>query len=868
MRGFFTLAALCLMGAFSWAQTGTISGTIKDAATGEALIGANIYLEGTTSGTVTDFNGAYILRASAGEQVLIVSYLGYAAVSQRVFVDAGSQQVINISLAPSRLLSEEVVVSASRKAEKLTNAPATISVINAQAIAELPSFNVAELLGRQRGVDYVRAGVLGIGVNARGFNSAFNPKNLQVNDGRFSTLIATGLPLGALSTTVKEDVERVEVVLGPSSALFGPNAHNGLINTITKDPRTSQGTTIAVGIGNQNVLSTRLRHATKFSDKLAWKISAEYTQGTEFDFTDTVYYFNTAFDNPLFGGPGNGTGVIYHAEPELEMDPRNAFSSGNPKNLLSGEESPYNFSSLRGETSLYYSVNSSSDVILSYGGSLSNNIGNTNAGRNLIKDWQVHWLQARYVSPRIFAQVYHTISSTEDTYAMNQRTQNYWSFVDAGFEPQVAWERSLNEQWFGITPQIGIPLNRGSNFQDNSRRWNAEAQYNNKIAALGIDFIGGLQYQYDIANSNGTYLLDADGEIKIGQIGGYLQLERRFGTNFKTVLAARADNHDLYGFNFIPKAALVYFNDNGAFRLTYGKGIAAPTILNLEANIFGGVLLGNGPGFTLSDGTVIPGLKVETIQTIELGYKGKLSNRLFVDANAYYNISEDFLSPAINIATNGRTVVQRGDQKMSDVVPGTPEAGAALVLTYLNFGQVNTYGFDASVNYSITNDLSFSLNYSYFGFDLDENDPKNDGNQNGKVDANDLPINTPTHKIGTGLNYSKSKFYGSLFGRWVQAYDFFSGINVAAATNTDLIYAGSPVVEGARVGRSFNYGPLGGFFNLDLALGYHINDMFTVSGQVVNILNQEVREFVASPPIRPLYSLELKVNLPAIGGKK
>ncbi|MBK9337180.1 MAG: TonB-dependent receptor plug domain-containing protein [Lewinellaceae bacterium] len=74
----------------------------------------------------------------------------------------------------------------------------------------------------------------------RGFNSAFNPKNLQINDGRFSSLIATGLPLGALGTTVKEDIERIEVILGPSSALYGPNAHNGLLNTITKDPRSTK----------------------------------------------------------------------------------------------------------------------------------------------------------------------------------------------------------------------------------------------------------------------------------------------------------------------------------------------------------------------------------------------------------------------------------------------------------------------------------------------------------------------------------------------------------------------------------------------------------------------------------------------------
>ena len=108
----------------------------------------------------------------------------------------------------------------------------------------------------------MRAGVAGVGLNVRGFNSAFNPKNLQLNDGRLSTLIATGLPFGQLSTVTKDDIERIEMVLGPTAALYGPNAHNGLINTISRDPRTSQGTTLAIGGGSQEVLNARVRHAS------------------------------------------------------------------------------------------------------------------------------------------------------------------------------------------------------------------------------------------------------------------------------------------------------------------------------------------------------------------------------------------------------------------------------------------------------------------------------------------------------------------------------------------------------------------------------------------------------------------------------
>jgi outer membrane receptor for ferrienterochelin and colicins len=844
------LLFMLLMGFFALqAQRATVSGKVTDAQTKEAIIGANVYLEGTNSGTVTDESGKYELSTSPGNYVLIISYVGYGNQTQKLSLSGGQNFTADFMLEVSNLLGQEVIVSASRAAEKITNAPATVSVINARSISELPSFNVAELLGRQRGLDYVRSGILGIGVNARGFNSAFNPKNLQVNDGRFSTLIATGLPLGALSTTVKEDIERIEVVLGPSSALFGPNAHNGLINTITKNPRTSQGTTLAMGFTSSlqdgvfgetpHAMSYRLRHAQKLSDKISFKVSGEYTQGQEFSFIDSVYIGTTGYS-------------------ELGKD-------FDEKGL---QQPDFSFNSLRGEAQVYYAVTPKSDIIAAYGGSKSNNIGNTNAGRNQIRDWLVNWVQLRYVSPRFFAQVYQTWSATDSTFAMNQRTVNYYSFKNNGFSEAEARQRSFAEQWFPIPgfPGGGVPLKRGAVFQDNSQRLNAEAQYNNRIGN-NFSFITGVQYQRDAANSNGTYLLDFGDDIIINQIGGYLQMDYKLGSNFKAVLAARADQHDRYGFNFIPKAALVYYNDKGSFRLTYGKGIAAPTILNLETNIFGGILLGNGEGFTLKDGTKIEPLQVETIETLEVGYKGQLSKRLFVDANAYYNWSENFLSPALSIATAANPVTFRGTKPISEVVPGTPATGASTVLTYLNFGAVNTYGFDASVSYSLSAHLLANVNYSYFGYEIDTEDPANDGNRNGKVDENDLPINTPAHKLGLGLNYNKNRFFGSLFGRWVPQYDFFSGINVAAAANPNLVYAGSPVVENARVGRSFNYGPLGGFFNLDLSAGYRISDVFTASAQVTNLLNADVREFVASPFIARLVSIELKVNLPAIGGK-
>ena len=71
----------------------------------------------------------------------------------------------------------------------------------------------------------------------------------------------------------------------------------------------------------------------------------------------------------------------------------------------------------------------------------------------------------------------------------------------------------------------------------------------------------------------------------------------------------------------------------------------------------------------------------------------------------------------------------------------------------------------------------------------------------------------------------------------------------------------------ARSTDTYNYGPLGGFATFDLGVGYRVNDYFTVGASASNLFNSELREFTATAPTRGLYTLELKVNLPAINKK-
>ena len=801
------------------AAGGELSGTVADATTGESIIGANVFLEGTTIGAATDAEGTYIIsNIPVGQYVLNVSFIGYAKHSEFINITEGVQLEVNIELKQTEIMGDLVVVSGSRKVEKITEAPATIGVITAKDFDEYAG-NAGELFGRIKGVDYIRTGIGAIGINVRGFNSAFNPKMLQMNDNRFSNLIATGLAYGPLSTAVRDDVDRTEVILGPSSALYGPNAMNGLVYTVSKDPRQYPGTTLAITGGNQSSFGGRFRFARVLNEQFALKITGEYVKATEFDYTDTVY-------------------IGSFASEEIGID--------------------RDVNSIHGEAALYFSPTKESDIIVSYGGSQNNYLSVTNAGRNQIKDWTLHIAQLRYVSPRIFGQAYYTWSNTEDTYALNQRTQNYWSFKNAGFSEEESLERSFTEQWVALSDTTGISLLRGAVFKDDSRRFNGELQYNNTWS--GFNVIVGGQYQLDMAGSKATYLIDDSSSIDLNQVGFYAQIEKEFGNGFKGVVAARFDDHESYGSNFIPKAAILHTSEIGTFRITYGKGIAAPTILNLSMNIFGGLVLGNGEGFTLSDGSMIEPLEVETINTFEVGYKGVIDNKLYIDVNGYYNISENFISPLNQLAdlsdpANLILVTMRGDRPISDF----QTLGGAFVLTYLNFGKVNTYGIDLGLNYYFSNNINMAVNYSYFDFSLDEDDPKNDGNNDGVVDKSDLSLNTPTHKGSVGVFGRVNQLYGSVFGRWVQAYNFFSGINVASETLPGTTYGGSDVVEGQRVGRDFNEGPLGDFFNIDLTLGYYITNNVTISGTVVNVFDSEVREFVAGPSIGRLFTGEIKV---------
>ncbi len=777
-------------------ETGQLAGTITDAETQEPLPGANVAVVGTEYGTSAGPNGTFRMGGlEAGAYEVRVSFVGYQSKTQSVTIRAGETTQLDVALQTSEVAVDELVVTGvSRKAERITESPATVEAIGSAEMEQLPGFSFEEAFSQLKGVTATRTGVTGVGVNARGFNSAFNTSGVVLTDGRRSTLPGNGLPFANMNPIIKEDIERMEVILGPSSALYGPDASNLVVNIITKDPRDHEGTTAVAeggaGVDNASMYSGRVWHGQAFADgEAGFKVFGEYTGGQDYNFVDTTY---------------TDAGVAIPEEPDHDIN------------------------HLRGGTAFYWSPMEDADLVASYNVSQNNYVTPNNIGHNQIKDWRVQTGQLRFSSPNFFAQAYGTWSNSGDTYSLN----NAALFEAAGLSEDQAKEEAR--------------------FISESAAYNAEAQYNNSFA--GIEFVLGASYELSQPQSNGTFLSDTtESALSFTRYGVSAQVEREFGP-LKVVAAGRFDSQENYGEQFSPKAGLVYQSGIGNFRVTYGEAFVAPTPLQQEIFIPSGslpngipiVVRGNADGFTLADGTEIPALEPEKVQTWEIGYKGALTESLYLDVNGYRSFQEDFVAPLqpIGVAT------QRGD------VEQDPE----LVLTYQNFGEVNPYGVDATVNYEISDRLSLKGTYSFFDASFDEE--TFDLNDDGAVTPDEISLNSPRHKgsiTGTAKNLLDQGIFGNVTVRYVAEYDFISGVHFASDEQEGQ-RAVIQLPEGGQATFNHNYGPLGGFTTVNLNVGYRILPELSLSVGARNLFDVEQREFAGSPSVGRMITTRLRAD--------
>ncbi|MFN8284644.1 MAG: carboxypeptidase-like regulatory domain-containing protein [Chitinophagales bacterium] len=291
------------------AQT-VIKGKVTDGK--EAVIGANVSIKGTTEGTVTDIDGKFEITTNQPVPLtLTISMVGMA--TSELQID-GSKDDVNVTLSEETSLLNDVVVSASRVEEKILQSPVTIEKMDQKMIKTAAATDYYDDLSKLKGVQTINGSMTLTSVNTRGFGGISNTRFVQLMDGMDNAAPLLNFPTGNVVGIGELDINNVELLPGAASALYGPNAFNGILLMNSKNPFEQPGFSFQVkggfsqaknnyGVKPMGTAALRIAHAFKSKktgeDIVAIKANFSIFQGTDWSAND----YGT--DRVIDGNPTN-----------------------------------------------------------------------------------------------------------------------------------------------------------------------------------------------------------------------------------------------------------------------------------------------------------------------------------------------------------------------------------------------------------------------------------------------------------------------------------------------------------------------------------------------------------------------------------
>ena len=372
-------------------QAATLNVTVMDAQTGEKLNGISITVmsqAGTSTEGVSDAAGMLeVADLAAGVYTIAASAPGYAdKMMANVELVADGTTSVEIALSSEVIELDQVSVTASRRREKVLEAPASVALVTGSQIRDRVAPSVTEHLKSVRGVDVVNTGLGASHVVVRGFNNVFSGSLLALVDNRIARIPSLRVNAYSLIPTSSEDIEQIEVVSGPGSALYGPNSANGVMHILTRSPFTSQGTTVSIGGGERGVMLGSLRHAGVINEMLGYKLSVNGFRGEDWD-SDWQEKEPSEVGRSLEDLDGEG-------EPEFDT-----YRAG-------------------GEFRVDYKPNDDLTTILASGFTQTTGMELTGLGAGQAKNWTYGYAQGRFIYKDLFAQAFWNRSDAGDTYLL------------------------------------------------------------------------------------------------------------------------------------------------------------------------------------------------------------------------------------------------------------------------------------------------------------------------------------------------------------------------------------------------------------------------------------------------------------------
>lgn len=281
-------------------EKGTVVGHILSE--GQAVPFASVLLKNATTGTSSDENGNYSIQVPSGKQTIIVQAIGFKNQEKNINVPSGGKIHLDFNLEESVFGLNQVVVSATRGLQKRTEAPVIVTVTNSEVLQKAQAISLSEGLSFQPG--------LRMETNCQ--NCGFSQVRMNGLDGAYSQILMDSRPIfSALNGVYGLDqiptnmIERIEVVRGGGSSLYGSNAIAGTINIITKDPiENSFEINSHLGLIDGNVPDKALTlNGTVLSEdlNLGIQLFAMLRDREPFDANDDNFTEITTMQNRTFG---------------------------------------------------------------------------------------------------------------------------------------------------------------------------------------------------------------------------------------------------------------------------------------------------------------------------------------------------------------------------------------------------------------------------------------------------------------------------------------------------------------------------------------------------------------------------------------